>query len=142
MAGGNSSKAGDREAEARLLSFCRRSVADAAADAWAQHADAIERAVDGGGAALTPEGSSWDEVRTAMLIWSVSRDHCVAPDSTLATVCPAVRHLIYHWQGTRCRCTICRPALPGALTSFQAWRNSCSERQGSMRACLHRSKCI
>ncbi|BDA49435.1 probable Brefeldin A-inhibited guanine nucleotide-exchange protein [Coccomyxa sp. Obi] len=69
--GGDSSKAGDREAEARLLSFCRRSVADAAADAWAQHADAIGRAADAGGAALTPEGSSWDQAMRAPLTVAV-----------------------------------------------------------------------
>lgn len=53
---------GSGEAEARLLAFCRRFVADAAADAWAQHAAAAGRAGDGGHA-LTREGYSWDQVR-------------------------------------------------------------------------------
>ncbi len=53
---------GSGEAEARLLAFCRRFVADAAADAWGQHAAAAGRAGDGG-QALTPEGYSWDQVR-------------------------------------------------------------------------------
>lgn len=53
---------GNGEAEARLLAFCRRFVADAAADAWAQHAAAAGRTTDGGHA-LTPEGYSWDQVR-------------------------------------------------------------------------------
>ncbi|KAK9904753.1 hypothetical protein WJX75_001787 [Coccomyxa subellipsoidea] len=61
---------GNGEAEARLLAFCRRFVADAAADAWAQHAAAAGRTTVGGHA-LTPEGYSWDQAIRAPLTVAV-----------------------------------------------------------------------
>lgn len=49
------SKAGTGEAEARLLTFCRRFVANAAEDAWASHQAAVSTGAS--------DIHTWDEVR-------------------------------------------------------------------------------
>ena len=55
--GGDASQKGDvSEAESRLLTLCRRFVADAAEDAWARHQAAL--------ATGASDIHTWDEVRT------------------------------------------------------------------------------
>ena len=52
-----------REAEARLLALCRQLVSEAARDAWARPLLPGARSSGGSsGAALAPEGYSWDQV--------------------------------------------------------------------------------
>ena len=66
--GGDASQQGDvSEAESRLLTLCRRFVADAAEDAWARHQAAL--------ATGASEIHTWDEVRSI----KVSEGYCQLP---------------------------------------------------------------